>query len=117
MKPIVQKKWVFTLGYFPFIMGGDVWQPMKTEVDCKGPYDVGRGYGVYVITAPNGRKFIAEMETGAFVGPSLQKVRSDVKRGDSKLMTEQIVEAKSMLQRAMTVTAEEFWRKLKCWVE
>jgi len=105
---------VFTIGYFPFVMGGNVWQPIYCEVEADGPHDLGLGYEGFIVTAPNGKTFIAEATTGAFVGPDLKSVMDDIKTGDPKMMKKQITEAASTVKRAKELLPDEFWRMLKC---
>jgi len=105
---------VFTLGYFPFTMGGDVWQPICIEVEADGPHDLGDGYKGYVVTAPNGRTFIAEATSGAFVGPDLETVKTDIQLGDKEMMTKQVAAAVKQSKQAKDLTPEKFWSMLKC---
>jgi len=105
---------VFTIAYTPFVMGGSVWQPVCCEVKVDGPYDIGDGFQGFIVTAPNGKTFIAEATSGAFVGPDLKSVRKDIKIGDKALMSKQVVRAVSDMKRAKEIKPSEFWRKLKC---
>jgi hypothetical protein len=106
---------VFTLGYFPFVMGGRTWQEICIEVEnADGPHDIGKGYQAYVITAPNGKTFVAEATSGAFVGPDLKTVRDDIKLGEQETMDKQVAQAVEQSKLAKTLTPEEFWRMLKC---
>ena len=105
---------VYTLEYCPFVMGGEVWQPMATEVEADGPHDIGKGFEAYVVTAPNGKTFVAEKESGAFIGPDLKTVSGDIKIGELKSMKKQVEDAKLQMAKAKTVTNEYFWKKLKC---
>jgi len=105
---------VFTLEYVPFVMGGNVWQPMATTVKADGPHDIGNGYKAYVVTAPNGKTFIAESTSGAFVGPDLETVKTDIQLGDPDIMKKQVKNAVVQSKQAREVDQDEFWRKLKC---
>jgi hypothetical protein len=104
---------VFTLGYFPFTMGGNVWQPICCEVEADGPHDIGKGYKGYVITAPNGKTFIAEATTGAFVGPDLKTVKEDITLGEESVMVEQVAKAMEQSKQAKEMTPDKFWGMLK----
>jgi hypothetical protein len=105
---------VFTMRYQPFIMGGNVWQPVCCDVEVEGPYELGLGYKGYVVTAPNGKTFVAEASTGAFVGPDVKSVKNDIETGDQELMKKQVSEAAVLSKKASEVSAEEFWGLLKC---
>lgn len=105
---------VWTMGYFPFVMGGKVWQPIGTNVEVSQAIPVGRGYKVYVVTAPNGKVFIAEATTGAFVGPSIESVKKDIETGDPKLMKEQVKKATATRENVKVLEPTDFWTRLKC---
>lgn len=116
-KAMKEKLKVFTLAYFPFTMGGRVWRPMACEIEFEnydGPHDLGGGYRGYIITAPNGATFIAEADSGGFVGPSLKMVRQDIENGDPAVMKQQVEDALRQSKEAEVVDTDEFWRKLKC---
>lgn len=109
---------VWTVGHDPFVMGGAVNYVLKTKVEATGPHKLGKGYKGYLVTAPNGKTFVAEAETGAFVGPTLESVAKDIAAADKAVMEQQIADAKVFFnddwhQRA-EATPEEFWTKLKC---
>jgi len=105
---------VFTLGYFPFIMGGNVWQEICIDVEADGPYDIGKGYKGYVVTAPNGKTFVAEATSGALVGPDIKTVKEDISIGEQKMMDKQVAQAVEQSKKAKTLSSDEFWKMLKC---
>lgn len=105
---------VWTKAYRPFLMGGDVHQPVGIEVTVYNPVSLGRGYKGHLITAPNGRTFVAEATTGAFVGPTFEAVKQDIKTGDPKLMKQQMKDAAAMRVKVDVITPAEFWSMLKC---
>ena len=104
---------IWTFGYEPFTMGGDVWQPIKTDVEAESLHEIGRGYKGYLVKAPDGSTIVAESITGALVGPTIARVKKDIETGDPDLMKEQVAKAKEQVKRARTIDADEFWRKLK----
>lgn len=108
-----EKVKVFTRDYRPFILGGDVHQPMAAEIAASGPYALGKGFSGYLIKSPKGKTFIAEATTGALVGPTLEEVRADIKAGKKSVMTKQVEQARELAARARTVSANEFWERLK----
>lgn len=105
---------IYTLSYQPFVMGGDVWQPIAATVEVDGPYEIGGGYKAYVAEAPNGKIFVAEEQSGALIGPSLEEVREDVRTGDIDIMKQQVADAIVQSKNAEIIEEEEFWRRLKC---
>jgi len=105
---------IFTLGYFPFVMGGRVWQEICIEVEnAEGPYDI-EGYQVCVVKAPDGTTFVVEATSGALVGPNLEIVRNDITSGDKEIMDQQVAEAVEKSKKARMIEPEEFWRMLGC---
>jgi hypothetical protein len=105
---------VWTLEYVPFVMGGNVWQPITTDVEHHGEYDLGKGYKGHLIYAPSGKTYVAESRSGAFIGPSIHDVRLDITNCDNKsLMEKQVTDAIKRSKPARHVTAKEFWRLLK----
>lgn len=99
---------IYTLEYLAFVMGGDVWQPVSTDVEHHGEYELGKGYKGHLIYAPSGRTYVAESRSGALVGPSIHDVRLDM-----SLMEKQVTKAIKQSKQARKVTAKEFWRLLK----
>jgi hypothetical protein len=105
---------VYTMEYVPFVMGGSVYQPICTEVESAGEYDLGKGFTGYLIVAPNGRTFIAEKESGAFIGGTIDGVRNDITSCDDiQFMQKQVSDAVKYVKQARMVSPSEFWRKLK----
>lgn len=105
---------VFTMAYFPFVMGGETWQPVGIRTKAAGPYDLGKGFTGWLVIAPNGRTFVAEELSGAFVGGSVELVRGDVADGEQAMMQRQVDEGIELRKRVKMIEPDEFWRKLKC---
>ena len=111
---MTRKVRVYTLRYEPFILGGSVWQPVSANVEWHGEYDLGKGFRGYLIVSPNGKTFVAESESGAFVGPSIQQVREDIAESENlDLMKKQVEDAKKQSKQAKEIPAEEFWKLLE----
>ena len=100
---------VWTEAYSPWIMGGDVHAPISTKLEVGEPVDLGKGFRAYVVDAPNGDTYIAESETGAFVGNDLGQVKQDVEEAAPAVMRQQIAEAKQRAKKARPLTPERFW--------
>jgi hypothetical protein len=93
-------------------MGGDVHAAIATEVEVGRAQTLGKGFVGHVVTAPNGRTFIVESETGAIVGWSLEQVRSDIEKAEYRAMQLQITEAKEKVRTATYVSEQEFWKRM-----
>lgn len=104
---------IWTIGYFPFTMGGRVNRPIKCDVPVEGPFDIGAGYQAYVATSPSGKTFVAEGITGAIVGSTLESVRDDVRVAVVGVMEEQVEAARQQVSGARMLTPEKFWHMLR----
>ena len=108
------KQKIWTEAYSPFIMGGDVNQPIATEVEVGEAIDIGHGYKAYVVVSPSGVTHVAEAITGAFIeGSSIEAVKESVSGGDPKLMKQQIEYARTQSAKARTLNPEDFWSKFE----
>jgi hypothetical protein len=101
---------IWTQGYQPFIMGGDVHAPLGAEVEVGPIVEVGKGIQVRVVQAPPGKECVAEVTTGAIVGTSLEMVRDDIAVAAPAVILQQLEQAKQELLKVRWLTAEEFWR-------
>lgn len=86
--------------------------PVCVHVDAEGPFEVGNGWSAYVVTAPNGRTFIAEALTGALVGDSLEEVRADMASADPIILAQQEAMARETGPKAFEIDLDEWWSKL-----
>jgi len=84
------------MGYFPFTMGGNVNQPIVTEIEYIEEKKIGKGLKAFSFKTPKGNLKIAESITGAIVGDSFKEVIADVKSATKKMMIGQIEEGKKM---------------------
>ena len=100
---------VWTKQYRPFVMGGDVRRNIRCDLPAEGPHDLGQDYLGYIVTSPGGRTFVAEKNSGAIIGDTLEAVRQDIREGDPALMARQVEEATKARDEAVTVEPEEFW--------
>ncbi len=101
---------VWTKAYRPFILGGNVHAPIATTVAVGPKYSLGKDLCGYLVISPKGETFVADAETGAFVGPSLEAVRADVWDGDAEVMQQQLAEAAKAVKGATYLSPEQFWR-------
>lgn len=110
---------IWTVGKAPpFQMGGYPQFPLVTEITegIEGPFEIGKGFTAFVITAPNGRTFVAEATSGAIVGDTLTMVRNDMQ--DAHQPQEQVNAAMRWREAndhcKQEVDAEEFWKRMRC---
>ena len=94
-------------------MGGDVSRSIATEMPVQGPYDVGRGYRIYLTISPSGNMFVAEATTGAIVRNSVEAVRKDIEEGDPKVMDEQMEWARKEGPKAEPLQSKTFWARMR----
>lgn len=111
----MKKRQIWTMGYFPFTVGGNVHQPMVTEIEPIEEKTIGKGLKAFSFKTPKGTIRIAESITGAIVGNSFKEVKADVKESSKKFMMEQINEGKEMLKSGSVkhYSAEEFFNIYK----
>jgi len=102
---------VWTMGYRPFMMGGDVNAPIGIDIDPGERMDLGKGFFGYAIVSPvTGKVHVAEAETGAFIGSSLKQVRNDIEVcNDIEMMKGQVEAAKELLKKVDVLKPDEFW--------
>jgi hypothetical protein len=102
---------IYTMFYFPFVMGGNVWQSRACEVEVDELHELGGGYQGYLVTSPNGHYVVAEATTGAMVGPNLEEVRKDIAEADPDVMAKQMAQAKSDSTGVQELEPEKFWHE------
>lgn len=105
---------VWTLASSPFRLGGPSMSPVSCEVEADGPHDLGAGFSGYLVTAPNGKTFVAEASSGAFVGPTIEAVRADVSAASPAVMKKQVEGAVYASKDATRWDEKRFWSALKC---
>ena len=107
------KRKIWTMGYFPFTMGGSVNRPMITEVEIIEEKPIGKGFKAFSFKTPKGTTIIAESITGAIVGQSFKEVKKDVAEATKKVMNEQIEEGKEKLKYGTHMSNDEFFSLYK----
>lgn len=101
----------WSMFYFPFTMGGDVWQAAGAEVECDEPIWF-NGHALAVCRGPDGASCVVEFTTGAVVGQDLLRVKADIAEGDPEVMKKQIDEANKLRKSARKVEVDHFWKCL-----
>jgi predicted transcriptional regulator len=106
------KRTIWTIGYFPFTIGGRVNAPMTTEIDMIEEKEVGYGVKAFSWKTPKGSIRISESETGAIVGDSFEDVINDIKETTKSIMQKQINDAKELLHSGCSkhMTNEKFFQ-------
>ncbi len=109
---------IFTLGYFPFTMGGTIWRPISIEAEPLSSHTQD-GVTLCVFRNPISGKFhVAEELSGGMVGHgtsesgALASTLQDLADADKKIVKEQIQDAIKQSQEAKELVPEEFWRRL-----
>jgi len=103
----------FTKAYFPFIMGGDVWQTIAATIQAKGPYKLGKGFEGYLAENPKqpGETHVIEKTSGAFIGTTIAEVKKDI--AACKNITIMKQQVKKAIQQSKScykeLTTDEFW--------
>lgn len=105
---------IYTEMYRPFRMGGDVHQPIATEVEVTRPVDIGKNFKAWIVVTPNSRTAIVETLSGGIVGYDLETVRGDVEAGEFEMMVEQVKQGVERSKQAEMLLEEKFWKYLKC---
>jgi len=101
---------IWTEGYQPFIMGGDVNAPLGVEVEAGEPIDLGQDIRVHEIKFPDDQIAIVEATTGAIVGSDLQTVKADLSQADPVVVQQQLQAAQQRRLKVRTLSMAEFLR-------
>lgn len=105
----------WTICYFPFTMGGDLWRPAGADVPCDRPVQIGEFF-VCVIHGPDDMTAVCEFTTGAIVGRTLDEVRKDIEdaiEGNrTQTMREQVARAREKMRSVQLIEPDELWRRL-----
>jgi hypothetical protein len=104
---------VWTIGYSPFIMGGDVHGPVGTYLPILGTFPLGEGYYAGLVLSPKGIIHVTEFTSGAFVGLSLEEVRTDVRTGSKAMMDHQIAKARLDSMKVRLEDPNSFWNRFR----
>lgn len=112
---------VWTMVHRPFVMGGNVYQPLGTSLNVdRGHIIIRCGRNLAFIKNP--RKLIwhvADVECGAFVQSgktkiaALKAVEKDLLEGDQELMKRQIAAALETKRSVTIVSNDAFWKEFK----
>lgn len=105
---------VWTEAYTPWIMGGDVNAPIGARLKCGERIELGGGFFGYVFTSPlSGKTCVAEEQTGAIVGPTVEQVRADIEEAEPAVMAKQIEQALKRRRSVRTLSPDAFWARYR----
>jgi len=102
----------WTMCYFPFIMGGNVWQPAGTKLECDIPVKIGEHY-FCVIHGPNHMMRVCELTTGGIVAHTLEQITDEVNNTEPMILRKQVADARRQMPHIRELTPEDLWRRLK----
>ncbi len=109
----MKKRKIWTYGYSPFTMGGNVNRPIMTEIGYIEEKSIGKGLLAFSFKTPKGTIRIAESETGAIVGESFEEVKKDIMAADKKVIVKQIEDAKKTIEGIPVMDKNEFFQMYK----
>lgn len=111
-------KEIYTISYTPFVMGGSVYQNIKTKVSSFERIPIGKGYYGLIVKNPVKKLWHLAIENcGAIIGTNksksklLKSIMKDVETGDEKIMKEQISKGEIDLKNAKLLSNEDFFSK------
>jgi hypothetical protein len=99
-------------------MGGHVHYIISSDIECEGPFDIGKGLFAYTATSPAGIQFVVDSVSLGVVGNSLDAVRKDVEEGELDVMHQQQRDALARFKAKLAAGAVEvrepgyFWAKI-----
>jgi hypothetical protein len=109
---------IWVPGYNPWGMGGHVHYTLAADIECEGPFELGKGLVAYTAKAPNGTEFVVDSVSLGIVGASLESAREDVETGELEVMHKQQRDAKAGYKKDLERNAVQvrepgyFWAKL-----
>ncbi len=112
--PVLNHMRVWTEGYSPFTMGGSCHHPVGAWVQVGEKHELGCGYFGYLLTHPDhGDTYVAESMTGAFIGPSLDRVKLDIAAAKAAVMKTQIEDARKRMELMREEEPDRFWSRIR----
>jgi len=110
--PVGDMEKIWTTEHLPFIMGGNVWQPMYTTVPVVERRKI-KGIDFFSFKTPKGTIRVCEGQTGGIIADSFDELIASIKGVPTKTLQAQIDEARPMAATAKPKTQEYFFSKYK----
>lgn len=112
------KHMAWTYNYEPFTVGGNVWKPMKAEVECEKKVEIDYGISLFIFKH-NDKYYAIEDESCGIVGCSnsnsykvISDVIEDMQSCSQEEIKKSIKDAKQKFINANEVSTEAFLRRL-----
>lgn len=112
VEPIQETAYIWTLSYRPFIMGGNVNQPMCTIVPVLERKNI-EGFDFFSFQTPKGTIKICEAQTGAIIASSFEEVFENIEGVPKEVLQGQIDLGKHLAETADKKTNEEFFKSYR----
>jgi hypothetical protein len=110
-------KTIWTIGKLgPFQLGGYPTFVLKTQVECQGPFDLGKNVSVFLTLSPRGNIVVIESQSMGIIGHNgLEGVKEDLSKDSEEKAKERIDCAVKWFDshHHEEVDAEEFWSRCK----
>lgn len=106
------KKKIWTILFSPFTMGGNVNQPISTEVEVLEIKTI-RSFKFFSFITPKGSIRICDGVTGGIIAQSWEELKANMKGATSKVLNEQIAQAREVAKDCREVSNEEFFKSYK----
>jgi hypothetical protein len=100
---------IWTRSYRPFIMGGNVNQPMCTVVPVLERKNI-EGFDFFSFQTPKGTIKVCEAQTGGIIADSFDEVFENIEGVPKEVLQGQIDGAKHLAETADKKTNEEFFK-------
>lgn len=101
---------IWTMGYFPFTMGGNVNRPISTEVKIIETKKL-KGINFFSFKTPKGTLKVCEAKTGGIIADDFEDLKANIKGCSQTFLQKQIKDAKPEYIKYMT--NEEFFSMYK----
>lgn len=104
---------IWTLYYSPFVMGGDVNQPIATEVVPTERHQIKQNLHVYVVKSPTGKTHVVDGITGGMIATSMEELWGLIEGCTEEQLVTQCKSQQSKADSAKMLTPSEFWSRFR----
>ena len=106
--PVEDTAKIWTRLHLPFRMGGDVNEPVCTNVPVSERKNLG-GFEFFSFLTPKGSTFVCEAQTGGIVAGSFDELKENMQGCTQELLQEQINSSRHLGEQAREMSSEEFF--------